>query len=82
VGQDKPTIRELLEQAIDQVVGKGIYWPEVQAEFEKLFILKVLERTQGSIQKAASLMGIHRNTLSKKIRQFEIDRSVSRGSRS
>jgi len=71
----KPTIRDLLQQVIDEVVGKGLYWPEVSGEFEKLFIVQALRISGGSVCRAAELMGVHRNTLSKKIRQHGISRS-------
>jgi transcriptional regulator of acetoin/glycerol metabolism len=74
-GPREPTIRDRLEQVVDRVVGKGLYWAEVSAEFEKLFILRALKLSNGNIMKAAELMGVHRNTLSKKIRLHRIRRS-------
>ena len=74
-GPKGPTIRNMLEQVVDQVVGKGLYWAEVSAEFEKLFILRALKLSSGNIIRAAELMGVHRNTLSKKIRLHGIKRS-------
>jgi len=35
----KTTIKEVLESVVEEMVDNGIYWPEVQAQFEKLFIL-------------------------------------------
>lgn len=76
----KPTIKELLEQVIQEVVGKGLFWPEVSGEFEKLFIMQALRMSGGNVSQAAELMGVHRNTLSKKIREHQIKRSrYSRG---
>lgn len=72
--QTEPTLRQILENLIDELVVTGILWEEALAEFEKLFILRVLRSTQGNVGKAAETMGIHRNTLSKKIREYEIDR--------
>jgi len=71
----KPTIKEMLEQVILEVVGKGLYWPEVAGEFEKLYIIQALRLSAGSVSHAAQLMGVHRNTLSKRIREHKIDRS-------
>ncbi|MDP4811201.1 MAG: hypothetical protein NWR65_08690, partial [Saprospiraceae bacterium] len=31
-----PTIKDMLEQVVGEVVGNGLYWPEVAGEFEKL----------------------------------------------
>ena len=70
----------MLEQVIDEVVGKGLFWPEVYREFEKMFILQALRLSGGNMSRAAELMGVHRNTLSKKVREHKIDRSrYSRG---
>jgi len=71
----KPTIKELLEQVIQEVVGKGLFWPEVSGEFEKLFIIQALRMSGGNVSQAAELMGVHRNTLSKKIREHQIKRA-------
>ena len=68
----KPTIRERLEGCIDELVTMGILLPEAAAEFEKLYMMRALEESGGNIQEAARLLGIHRNTLSKKIRQYEL----------
>ena len=76
----KPTIKEMLEQVIEEVAGKGLFWPEVSHEFEKLFILQALRLSSGNMSRAAELMGVHRNTLSKKVREHKIDRTrYSRG---
>jgi len=66
-------IRETLESIIDQVMDSGLFWPEVCAEIERIYILKSLSRSNGFINKAALLMGVHRNTLSARIREYNID---------
>ena len=71
----KTTVKEVLESVVEEMVDNGIYWAEVQAQFEKLFILRALHKSNGSVYLAAKFMGVHRNTLSKKIREHEIDRS-------
>jgi len=72
--ESKPTMRAVLEAVISEMVAKGIYWPEAVAEFEKLFILEALRRTRGNLGKAALTMGVHRNTLSKKMRELGIEK--------
>jgi len=66
-------IRGTLEEIIEQVMDAGLFWPEVSAEIERIFILKALTRSNGFINKAAHLMGVHRNTLSARIREYNID---------
>jgi DNA-binding NtrC family response regulator len=70
----KPTIKAVLEEVIDEMVDKGLFWPEASAQFEKLFIIRALRKSRGNVSRAAGLMGVHRNTLSKKIREYAIDR--------
>ncbi len=67
-------IKQVLEEIIDEMVAKGIYWTEAVSQFEKLFILRALEKSNGNLSRAAETMGVHRNTLSKKIREHKIDR--------
>lgn len=69
VGQN---IKDRLEETINEMVSKGIYWSEAASQFEKLFILRSLQQSNGNLGRAAQIMGIHRNTLSKKIREHRI----------
>lgn len=61
------------------MVSKGILWGEALTQFEKLFILRVLGESNGNLGEAAKRMGIHRNTLSKKLRSHAIDRKSAGG---
>ena len=65
-------IKQVLEEIIDEMVAKGIYWTEAVCQFEKLFILRALEKSNGNLSRAAETMGVHRNTLSKKLREHKI----------
>ena len=65
-------IKDRLEETIDEMVSKGIYWSEAASQFEKLFILRSLQQSNGNLGRAAQIMGIHRHTLSKKIREHRI----------
>jgi DNA-binding NtrC family response regulator len=71
---EQTKIKQVLEKLIDEMVAKGIYWSEAVSQFEKLFILRVLKETNGSLSRAAETMGVHRNTLSKKIREHGIEK--------
>ncbi len=68
-------IKQVLEEIIDEMVAKGIYWSEAESQFEKLFILRALQENGGNLSRAAETMGVHRNTLSKKIRQYGIKKN-------
>ncbi len=70
-------IKQVLEEIIDEMVAKGIYWTEAVSQFEKLSILRALEKSNGNLSRAAETMGVHRNTLSKKLREHRIDKKKS-----
>jgi DNA-binding NtrC family response regulator len=55
------------------MVDRGILLEEAVTEFEKKFIKRALERSNGNQSRAARLLGIHRNTLSRKVDAYRID---------
>jgi DNA-binding NtrC family response regulator len=59
-----------LEALVDQMITRGILFDEAVKEFEKNFILKVLSRHNHNLSKAAEALGIHRNTLSKRMLEY------------
>lgn len=67
-------MKQVLESVINEMVSKGILWNEACCQFEKLFIIRALQQSNGNVSGAADLMGIHRNTLSRKIREHKINR--------
>ena len=69
-------MREQLERLVDEMVSKGIRFEDAQREFEKRFIAHVLAKVDGNLCKAADLLGIHRNTLSRKLTELRLRRSA------
>jgi DNA-binding NtrC family response regulator len=67
--QTKPPLRlkERLEILCTEMIEKGILFSEATEQFERCFIAEVLRRNDGNLQKTAAKLGIHRNTLSKKV---------------
>jgi Fis family transcriptional regulator, factor for inversion stimulation protein len=63
-------VKDQLEALIAQMIDRGLLFDEAVNEFEKKFILKVLEKYNGNQTKTAKAMGIHRNTLSKKLASY------------
>jgi DNA-binding protein Fis len=55
------------------MIERGILFDEAVGDFEKKFIKRVLDRTSGNQSKAAQVLGIHRNTLSRKIGEYKLD---------
>ena len=68
-------MREQLERLIDEMVSKGVRYDEAQREFEKKFIARVLARADGNLGRAADLLGMHRNTLSRKLAEYRLKRN-------
>jgi DNA-binding NtrC family response regulator len=69
-------ISERLELLVEEMVDKGVQFEDAVHEFEKRFISQVLGRCAGSLTKAADELGIHRNTLTRKIGEYKIKRKV------
>ena len=69
-------LRDQLERLVDEMVTKGIRYDEAQREFEKKFIMQVLQKAEGNLGKAADLLGIHRNTLARKITEYRLRKSA------
>ena len=66
-------MRDLLESLIGQMIDHGIDFPDAVMEFEKRFIKRVLETSNGNQTRAARVLGIHRNTLSRKLDDLGLD---------
>ncbi len=60
-------MKEKLESLVAEMIEKRILLDEAVGAFEKKFIQTVLSQTKGNQSKAAGVLGLHRNTLSRKI---------------
>jgi hypothetical protein len=56
-------MRERLEQLVAEMVDRGIDFDDAQREFQKQFIARVVSKHDGNLGKAATALGVHRNTL-------------------
>ncbi len=65
-------MRDLLEQLVTEMVDKGIRYEEAQREFEKRFISRVVHASDGNLCRAAKALGVHRNTLARKVKSLKI----------
>jgi DNA-binding NtrC family response regulator len=66
-------MKDQLEALVGKMVESGILFPEAVNEFEKKYIKRVLDRVRGNQSRAARALGIHRNTLSRKIGAYKLD---------
>ena len=60
-------MREQLRELVAEVMKGGIPLDLAKKEFEKLYLEEVLAANDGNQSAAARELGIHRNTLSKKL---------------
>ena len=56
------------------MVALGIRFSDASREFERRFISRVLAGADGNLSKAADVLGIHRNTLSRKMAEHRLKR--------
>ena len=71
-------MKDQLEALVGQMVERGILFEEAVSEFEKKFIKRMLERANGNQSRAAKSLGIHRNTLSRKIELYRLEQNHRR----
>ena len=68
-------MRDELNQLVDEMVAKGIRYDDARQEFERRFISRALARSEGKVGRAAKMIGIHRNTLSRKVSEYRLKRT-------
>jgi DNA-binding NtrC family response regulator len=75
-------MRSKLEALIDEMLAGHILLDEAVGEFEKLYIQKALQKHEQHLSKTAAILGIHRNTLSKRVADYQKqERSVLRAAK-
>jgi DNA-binding NtrC family response regulator len=68
-------VRDQLDKLVQEMLDKGILYDEARREFEKMFLSRALQRSKGNLGTAAELLGIHRNTVARKITEYRLKRS-------
>ena len=63
-------MKEQLERLVSEMIDRGLRYDEAVGEFERKFIMTALEKNKGNQTKAAKAMGIHRNTLNKRLTSY------------
>lgn len=71
-------MRARLEALIDEMLDGQIMLDEALAEFEKLYIQKALSRHKEHLSRTANILGIHRNTLSKRVSAYRKQEAPNR----
>ena len=63
-----------MEKLVQEMLDRGILYDDARKEFEKMFIARALQRSNGSVGDAAGLLGLHRNTVARKMTEYRIKR--------
>ena len=74
-------MRDQLEKLVQELLEKGVLYEDARREFEKMFIARALQRSKGNVGGAAEMLGLHRNTIARKISEYRIKRASSMVSR-
>ena len=64
-------MRDQMENLIEEMLDGQILLNEALTEFEKLYIQKALKRCDQHLSNTAETLGIHRNTLSKRVATYQ-----------
>jgi Fis family transcriptional regulator len=65
-------VRQALDALVSEMIEKGVLFADGRKEFEKRYIVKMLQRHRGNLSRAAKELRIHRNTLGKKIEEYRL----------
>jgi DNA-binding NtrC family response regulator len=71
-------VKDQLEALVNQMIDRGILFNDAISEFEKRFIKRMLDKNNGNHSKTATALGIHRNTLSRKVDDLDLDHRPKR----
>ena len=75
-------MRARLETLIDEMLDGHILLAEALNEFEKVYIKKALVRNKSNLSKTANALGVHRNTVAKRVAFYQNqERPVARAAR-
>ena len=67
-------LKDLLERLVAEMVRGGLTLEEGRRAFEKRFIEQVLDGANGHLSHAADRLGLHRNSLSRKMVEYKVRR--------
>ena len=70
-------IADRLEKLVEEMIEHDVRFADAVREFEKRFIARVLGRCDGSLTRSADILGLHRNSLTRKMAAYKIKRRAS-----
>ena len=71
-------MNRMFEQVVDRIMEGGLFLEEAVEILERLVITRALDRTGGNRSEASKLLGIHRNTLQRKLLELRIERKPAK----
>ena len=76
--RERDEMKAEFEALVEHLTGNGFFLEEVVELLEKTLIEKTLERTGGNRSAASKLLGIHRNTLQRKMAEYKLGTQKAR----
>ncbi len=67
-----------LESLVTQMHSSGVSYAEAVRQFKRRYLLEVLAEHKGNQCKAATALGMHRNTLSRTLAELDMDTTAIR----
>ena len=68
----KDSMRERFDGLIDQLLEGNVFLPQAIELLERCMIQRALERCGGNQSAASKQLGIHRNTLQRKMQDYDL----------
>jgi DNA-binding protein Fis len=69
--KEQTKLKDRLEALCIEMLDRGIHFGEALEQFEKTLIIEMVKRNGGNMIRASVALGIHRNTLSKRLTQYK-----------
>jgi DNA-binding NtrC family response regulator len=67
-------MKQSFDRLVDDLMERGFFLEQAVEILERTLIARTLERTGGNRSAASKLLGIHRNTLQRKMLDFKLER--------
>ena len=67
-------MKQSFDRLVDDLMDRGFFLEQAVEILERTLIARALERTGGNRSAASKLLGIHRNTLQRKMLDFKLER--------
>ena len=66
-------MKDKFEDLVEHLLSKGFFLEEAVEILERTLIVRVLRNTNGNQSAASKQLGIHRNTLQRKMLEYKLD---------